>query len=260
MPLIPGMGLNDGPTRARPRTQGLDVRQIPGPFDNFTYRPPPVSARAPVMNRACRRTRMRPPLPGRSTTRPGARSGARAPRIGRRTRAATRASPVARLRRSHADLLRILRGSGDPCAWAGCGVRKCVITYHLEDGTLDVREPRGVNSGILRSWTSRTSGACAWTSPRLALRALDFNVGVDRHLCSRTYSILPATPSRATFSRARARRSPRTSHFPSSATPRRRRERFRRLRPSSAPPARPHAVLSIDLDLPLDLSLDSSGS
>ena len=48
MPLIPGMGLNDGPTRARPRTQGLDfVNGIPGPFDNFTNRPPPVSARAP---------------------------------------------------------------------------------------------------------------------------------------------------------------------------------------------------------------------
>ena len=95
-PSFRGWDLNDGPTRARPRTaQGLDfVNGIPGPFDNFTNRPPPASARAPGKGFAPAAAPAAAAAPGEKHDPTwGALGRPRTAGIGRRTRAATRASP-----------------------------------------------------------------------------------------------------------------------------------------------------------------------
>ena len=153
IPLVPGMGLNDGMPRARPRTQHLGfVNGIPGPFDNFTNRPRPATARA-----------------GKPAARPTSAASTAAPwekhdpswgHLGRPRTA--RADPPARPSAPGAQPAWIayagvtLQFSGyfedlETTVRTGLPrVRKCVITFHLEDATFDIREPRGVNSGIVQ--------------------------------------------------------------------------------------------------------------
>ena len=153
IPLVPGMGLNDGMPRARPRTQHLGfVNGIPGPFDNFTNRPRPATARAgkPVAR----------PTSAASTAAPWEKHDPSWGHLGRPRTA--RADPPARPSAPGAQPAWIayagvtLQFSGyfedlETTVRTGLPrVRKCVITFHLEDATFDIREPRGVNSGIVQ--------------------------------------------------------------------------------------------------------------
>lgn len=250
MPLIPGMGLNDGPTRARPRTQGLDfVNGIPGPFDNFTNRPPPVSARAPGKGFA-------PAAAPAAAAAPWEKHDPTWGALGR-PRTANRPSYASGDARKPAWLAfdgLTLTFSGffedlETTARTGMRrVRKCVITYHLEDGTLDVREPRGVNSGILqgpilrRMRVDKPDG-----SP---FEPLDFNVGVDVVIFSRTYSILACDAFTRDFLTREGATVPPDVPFPVERDPAPPKGTFPSapslIRAADAPPH----LSSLDLDLP----------
>ena len=127
-------------------------------------------------------------------------------------------------------------------------MRKCVITYHLEDGTLDVREPRGVNSGILqgpilrRMRVDKPDG-----SP---FEPLDFNVGVDVVIFSRTYSILACDAFTRDFLTREGATVPPDVPFPVERDPAPPKGTFPSapslIRAADAPPH----LSSLDLDLP----------
>ena len=67
-------------------------------------------------------------------------------------------------------------------------VRKCFITYHLEDGTVDVREPREINIGSVQ-------GALLHRMPcnnanGQPMSFTDVKVGQPIAIHSRTYNVL----------------------------------------------------------------------
>ena len=67
-------------------------------------------------------------------------------------------------------------------------IRRCHITYHLEDDTVDVREPKGVNSGIVQGQILHRIKATSREG--VALSPLDFVVGKPIEFFSRTYHVL----------------------------------------------------------------------
>ena len=67
-------------------------------------------------------------------------------------------------------------------------VRKCFITYHLEDGTVDVREPREVNSGIVQGPLLHRMPCDNANGERMSFR--DIRVGEPVAIFSRTYNVL----------------------------------------------------------------------
>ena len=137
--------------RARPRTQHLGfVNDIPGPFDNFTNRPRPATARA-----------------GKPAARPTSAASTAAPW---EKHDPLLGSPRPPAHRPRGPPRAPLRPGAQPAwiAYAGVTLQfsgyfedlettvrtglaaACVITFHLEDATFDIREPRGVNSGIVQ--------------------------------------------------------------------------------------------------------------
>ena len=150
IPLVPGMGLNDGMPRARPRTASRLRERHPRPVRQLRNRPRPATARAgkpaarptSAASTAARREKHDPSWGhlGRPRT---ARGPPRAPLRPRRAARLAYAGVTLQFSGYFEDLETTVR-TGLP------RVRKCVITFHLEDATFDIREPRGVNSGIVQ--------------------------------------------------------------------------------------------------------------
>ena len=150
VPIGPAMGLGEGTATARPIPQHCDfVNGMPGPFPKDAKgMPPPGRVPAPTYE----------PPPSLATAAPwekhdpkwGAGGVAKA---GQSAPPPPGAKPPRQPAWLAFDSVQLHFGGyfEDLDVTARTGerrVRRCVITYHLEDGSIDIREPRGPNSGL----------------------------------------------------------------------------------------------------------------
>ena len=150
IPIGPAMGLGEGTATARPVPQHCDfVNGMPGPFPKDAKgMSPPGRVPAPTYE----------PPPSLATAAPwekhdpkwGAGGVAKA---GQRANPPPGAKPPKQPAWLAFDSVQLHFGGyfEDLDVTARTGerrVRRCVITYHLEDGSIDIREPRGSNSGL----------------------------------------------------------------------------------------------------------------
>ena len=150
IPLGPAMGLGEGTATARPIPQHCDfVNGMPGPFPKDAKgMPPPGRVPAPTYE----------PPPSLATAAPWEKHDPKwgaggVAKVGQSANPPPGAKPPKQPAWLAFDSVQLHFGGyfEDLDVTARTGerrVRRCVITYHLEDGSIDIREPRGANSGL----------------------------------------------------------------------------------------------------------------
>eukprot|EP00740_Mantoniella_antarctica_P001026 CAMPEP_0181396184 /NCGR_PEP_ID=MMETSP1106-20121128/28739_1 /TAXON_ID=81844 /ORGANISM="Mantoniella antarctica, Strain SL-175" /LENGTH=208 /DNA_ID=CAMNT_0023517857 /DNA_START=33 /DNA_END=656 /DNA_ORIENTATION=+ len=190
LPLVPGMGVSEAMMQARPRSQRLKyVNGIAGPFDATRRTPAPAPAARP----ASAHQRAAAPVTSSHAAHGYIGRGAHH-HLGRpRTAAAAQAAPAPRPAWLAFDgvCLRFFGYFEDMETTKRTGlrrVRRCTVTLYLEDNTVDIREPKQENSGIvqgqlLKRMRVQKPDGSTYTPG-------DFVVGSSVRLYARTYIIL----------------------------------------------------------------------